>query len=127
MSQEQIDQSLFDLKIEQSVLGTFLINSVFFQISLADISGEVFCLEKHQKFYDLLRFIYDEESKFDLNRVFAEIRFQRKEEEFSYSFIADLVGECDIDNLGDYCKILKAFFRYDIKMAPFQAEFPVGA
>jgi len=110
MSQEQIDQSLFDLKIEQSVLGTFLINSVYFQILLADISGEVFCLEKHQKFYDLLRFIYDEESKFDLNRVFAEIRFQRKEEEFSYSFIADLVGEGDIDNLGDYCKILKAYF-----------------
>jgi replicative DNA helicase len=110
MSQEQIDQSLFDLKIEQSVLGTFLINSVYFQISLADISGEVFCLEKHQKFYDLLRFIYDEESKFDLNRVFAEIRFQRKEEEFSYSFIADLVGEGDIDNLGDYCKILKAYY-----------------
>ena len=27
----------------------------------------------------------------------------------------------------NYCKILKAFFRYDIKMAPFQAEFPVGA
>jgi replicative DNA helicase len=110
MSQEQIDQSLFDLKIEQSVLGTFLINSVYFQISLADLSGENFSLEKHQKFYDLLRFIQDEEGKFDLNRVFAEIRFQRKEEEFSYSFIADLVGDADIDNLGEYCKLLKAYY-----------------
>jgi len=81
MSQEQIDQSLFDLKIEKSVLGTFLINSVYFQISLADLSGDNFSLEKHQKFYDLLRFIQDEEGKFDLNRVFAEIRFQKKEED----------------------------------------------
>jgi len=110
MSQEQIDQSLFDLKLEQSVLGTFLINSVYFQISLADISGEVFCLEKNQNFYDLLRFVYDEEGKFDLNRIFAEIRFQKKEEEFSNAFIAEIFGEADIDNLHDFCKILKAYY-----------------
>lgn len=111
MSQkEELDQSLFDLKLEQSVLGTFLISSVYFQISLADISGEVFCLEKHQNFYDLLRFVYDEEGKFDLNRIFAEIRFQKKEEEFSNSFIAEIFGEADIDNLSDFCKILKAYY-----------------
>jgi replicative DNA helicase len=111
MSQkEELDQSLFDLKLEQSVLGTFLVNSVYFQISLADISGEVFCLENHQNFYDLLRFVYDEEGKFDLNRILAEIRFQKKEEEFSNSFIAELFGEADIDNLSDFCKILKAYY-----------------
>jgi replicative DNA helicase len=117
---EKLD-ALYDLALERSVLGTILTDYVFFQTSSADLSSETFHDETHAKLYTLMRFVYDEDGVFNFERIQAEIRFQKKEDEFDDIFLHELVLEANLINFDSYCKYLISYYlrRQELTLGDF--------
>ena len=106
----EINDALKDLAIERKVLGTMLFNYEFYQFSTPDLSVDIFFAELHQEFYAMLSFIYEEEGFFDIDRVHAQIKFEKKTEIFPDEFINNLLCDFDPNNFHSYCKLLKAYY-----------------
>lgn len=128
-------QFIHDAEIERAVLGAFVLEPKSCVLYIDELNTEVFYLNEHQKIFDAIRMLYNDNSAIDLLTVTRKLRENKMLDEVGGAiYISQLTNRVSSTaNISFWCAVLKqlamkrAFVRIGANVASESSSEDVDA